>query len=68
VPYIPQLKVPQYVSADLGRFIFANYGENLPNSLLVAQAFILANPDYGRNHGLTVINNAVEDGIKEGRF
>lgn len=58
---MPQLKIPHNLIDDLSRFIFVNYGKNLPNSLLVAQAFILANPNYGRNYGLTVINNVVED-------
>lgn len=63
-----QLNVPQHVIDDLDRFIFENYHKNLPNSLLIAQAFILKYPDHGKEYGLTFINNVIEDGIKEGLF
>ena len=59
---MPQLKVPQHVIDDLNRF------NDLPNSLLIAQAFILKHPDHGRKYGLPIINRIVEDGIKEGLF
>jgi hypothetical protein len=42
--------------------------KNLPNSLLVAQAFILKYSDHGRKYGLSVINRAIEEGIKDGLF
>jgi hypothetical protein len=61
-------KVPMYVIDDLHRFIFENYEKNLPNSLLVAQAFILKYSDHGRKYGLSVINRAIEEGIKDGLF
>ena len=65
---MPQLKVPEYVFDDLYRFISKNYSNNLPNSLLIAQAFILAHQDYGTEFGLTAINKAIEDGIMQGLF
>jgi hypothetical protein len=65
---MPQLKVPQHVIDDLNRFISATYQHDLPNSLLIAQAFILKHPDHGRKYGLPTINRIVEDGIKEGLF
>ena len=48
---------------DLINFIITNYPNNLPNSLLIAQAFILKYQDYGREFGLPAINKAIEDGI-----
>ena len=48
-----QLNVPQHVIDDLDRFIFENYHKNLPNSLLIAQAFILKYSDHGKEYGLT---------------
>ena len=47
------------------RFIFKNYYyRNLPNSLLVAQAFILKYPDHGKKYGLSTINKIIEDEIE----
>ena len=66
--HMPQLKLPEQVINDLTRFISENYLNNLPNSLLIAQDFILKYPHHGREFGLTAINYAVEDGIKEGIF
>ena len=63
-----QLKIPEQVLIDLTRFISKNYQNNLPNSLLIAQAFILKYQDYGREFGLSAINYAIEDGIKRGYF
>lgn len=65
---MPQLKVPDNVLIDLKGFIVENYSNNLPNSLLIAQKFILRHQDYGREFGLSAINNAIEDGIKDGCF
>jgi hypothetical protein len=65
---MPQLTVPQHVFDDLVRFIAEKYSKNLPNSLLIAQAFCLNFPDYGKEFGLSIINNAIEDGIKHGLF
>ena len=62
------LDVPQYVIDDLSRFIFENYQKDLPNSLLIAQAFCLKYPEYGKEFGLSVINYAIEEGIKQGLF
>lgn len=63
-----QIIIPQYVYNDLIRFISETYSHELPNSLLIAQAFILKYPDYGRKYGLTTINYAVEEGIRQGLF
>jgi hypothetical protein len=61
-----QIILPENVFNDLTSFISHNYPPNLPNSLLIAQAFILKYPKYGREFGLTAINYAIEDGIKRG--
>ena len=63
-----QLKVPEKVLYDLKGFINKNYPNYLPNSLLIAQAFILKYQNYGREFGLSAINYAIEDGIKHGNF
>jgi hypothetical protein len=60
-----QIILPQHVFNDLIRFISERYSNNLPNSLLVAQAFILKYPKYGKEFGLSTINYAIEDGIKQ---
>lgn len=65
---MPQLKIPEQVLIDLSSFISKNYPNYLPNSLLIAQAFILKHQDYGREFGLSAINFAIEDGIKHGLF
>jgi hypothetical protein len=65
---MPQLKVPEHVIDDLVSFISEKYPEDLPNSLLIAQSFILKHPNHGRKYGLSIINRAVEDGMKEGLF
>lgn len=62
------IQLPQAVFNDLSRFISESYRNNLPNSLLIAQSFILKYPDHGREYGLFVINEAIENGIKEGLF
>ncbi len=51
---------------DLHGFINESYHLNLPNSLLIAQAFFMKRPVYGKEFGLTAINNAVEYIIKYG--
>jgi hypothetical protein len=63
-----QIRLPEHVFDDLTRFISYNYPKNLPNSLLIAQAFILRYPVYGKEYGLPVINKAIEDGIKQDLF
>ncbi len=63
-----QLKIPESVLIDLSRFISKNYPTNLPNSLLIAQSFILKYQEYGREFGLSAINYAIEEGIKQGLF
>ena len=60
--------LPERVSDDLRRFISKNYPNYLPNSLLIAQDFILKYQDYGREFGLPVINYAIENGIEHGLF
>jgi hypothetical protein len=63
-----QLKIPEHVLIDLSGFISKNYPNNLPNSLLIAQSFILKYQEYGREFGLSAINYAIEEGIKQGLF
>ena len=65
---MPLLKVPKHVIDDLIRFIAEQYPHNLPNSLLIAQAFILKYPDHGKKYGLPAINYAIKDRIKQGLF
>jgi hypothetical protein len=60
--------LPESVYNDLTRFISETYSNNLPNSLLIAQAFILKYPQFGREYGLPAINYAIEDGIRQGCF
>jgi len=62
------LLLPNQVIDDLSSFIYSNYPYYLPNSLLIAQAFILKYQNYGREFGLSAINRAIEDGIKMGLF
>jgi hypothetical protein len=62
------IKIPTSVFEDICRYISAMYQFYFPNSLLIAQAFILKYPNYGRKFGLSAINYAIEDGIKEGMF
>ena len=63
-----QKTLPKHVLDDLISFISKSYPNYLPNSLLIAQAFILAHQDYGNEFGLTAINKAIEDGIMQGLF
>jgi hypothetical protein len=63
-----QQTIPEIIFDDLISFISENYQNGLPNSLLVAQAFILKYPDHGREYGLPGINKVIEDGIKGGLF
>jgi hypothetical protein len=65
---MPQLKIPQNVFDDLSSFISEKYTGDLPNSLLIAQEFILKHQDHGRKFGLPAINKAIEDGIDQGLF
>ena len=65
---VPQLKVPENLLNDLRRFVIKNYPDYFPNSLLIAQEFILRHQDYGREFGLSAINYAVEYGIKNDFF
>jgi hypothetical protein len=60
--------LPEHVYNDLIRFITCKFQKPLPNSLLIAQAFILQYPDYGNEYGLPVINYVIEEGIKQGLF
>jgi hypothetical protein len=60
--------LPKNVIDDLVSFISKNYPNSLPNSLLIAQSFILEHQDYGKEFGLTVINQAIEERIKKGLF
>jgi len=60
--------LPDQVFDDLIRFVRERYKKLLPNSLLIAQAFILEYPEHGKVFGLSAINYAIEDGIKQGLF
>jgi hypothetical protein len=63
-----QIILPEHVLNDLIRFIYEIYQKPLPNSLLVAQSFILKHQDHGKEYGLPAINYAIEDGMKQGLF
>jgi hypothetical protein len=63
-----QIILPEHVLNDLIRFISCKYQKPLPNSLLIAQAFIIQYPEYGKEYGLPAINYAIEDGINQGLF
>jgi hypothetical protein len=63
-----QLLVQEHLLNDLRRFIVKRYPFYLPNSLLIAQEFILIHQNYGREFGLSTINYVIEDGIKQGRY
>ncbi len=65
---MPQSLLPDYVFDELVRFVQGSDHDGLPNSLLIAEKFILKYPDYGKEFGLTEINKAIEDGIKRGLF
>ena len=65
---MPQLSALDYFMDDLSGFITKRYTLELPNLLLIAQAFILRYPLYGREYGLSAINQAVEEGLKQGLF
>lgn len=60
--------LPQNVFEDLSSFIFEKYSNKLPNSLIIAQAFILKYPHHGNEYGLSVINTVIEEGINKGFF
>jgi hypothetical protein len=45
---------------DLHKFIYSNYPNTLPHSLLVAQSFMLKFPKYGNEFSFSTITNAVE--------
>jgi hypothetical protein len=62
------LKISPNVFDDITSFIAEKYPNKLPNSLLIAQAFILKYPDHGKKYGLSAINYAIEDGIKMNLF
>ena len=64
---VPQ-KISDLVFNDLTSFISKTYSRDLPNSLIIAQAFILKYPDHGNEFGLSEINYIIEDGIKRGLF
>ncbi len=65
---MPQSLLPDYVFDELIRFVHETNRDGLPNSLLIAEKFILKYPDYGKEFGLTKINKAIEYGIKRGLF
>lgn len=61
-------KNTEHVMNELNSFIMHKYSNSLPNSLLVAQEFILEYPDYGRELGLMGINKIIEEKIKTQLF
>ena len=61
-------KIPKHILNDITIFISQTYSGSLPNSLLIAQAFILKYPHYGEEFGLSEINKIIEDGMKRGLF
>lgn len=61
-------EIPEFVLNDLTCFVSQSYLNRLPNSLLIAQAFILKYPDHGREFGLSEINYIIENGVKQGLF
>jgi hypothetical protein len=65
---MPEMETQEQLLDDLSRFISKKYTGNLPNSLLIAQEFMLKHQDYGRELGLPAINRAIEDGIDQGLF
>jgi hypothetical protein len=65
---MPQSILPDYVFNDLVRFIHERCHDGLPNSLIIAQAFILKRQHYGEQFGLSTISKAIEEGIEQGLF
>ena len=65
---MPQSLLPDYVFDELVKFVRESKHDDLPNSLLIAERFILKYPDYGKEFSLTKINKAIEDGMKQGLF
>jgi hypothetical protein len=65
---MPKKETHEQLLEDLSSFISEKYTGNLPNSLLIAQEFMLKHPDYGRELGLPAINKAIEDGIEMSLF
>jgi hypothetical protein len=59
------MRFPDQMMDDLREFIDKNYREDLPNSLLIAEAFMLRYPEYGKKYGLSQINETVEYLIKQ---
>jgi hypothetical protein len=60
--------LPDEVFNDLNNFIAKYYDNKVPNTLLVAQKFILEYPEYGKKFGLSEINKAIEHGLEKGLF
>jgi len=52
-------KLPDKVFDDLTKLISENHPKNVPHSLIVAQAFIMKYPDYGKKYDLSQISHAV---------
>jgi hypothetical protein len=65
---MPKKETQEQLLEDLSSFISEKYTGNLPNSLLIAQEFMLKHQDYGRELGLPAINKAIESGIDQGLF
>ena len=65
---IPTPKIPEPVLKDLTSFISKTTSAKSPNSLLIAEAFMLKYPHHGREFGLSEINYIIEDGMERGLF
>jgi hypothetical protein len=65
---MPKNETQEQLLKDLSSFISEKYTGNVPNSLLIAQEFMLKHQDYGRELGLPAINKAIESGIDQGLF
>ena len=63
-----QLIISEQLLYDLRRFFAKRCVFYLPNSLLIAQEFILRYPNHGTEFGLSAINYVIENGIKQGLF
>jgi hypothetical protein len=55
-----QKKIARTMLNDLEKFIHENYTGDLPNSLLIAQTFMLKFSDYGNDVDLSAILDAVD--------
>jgi hypothetical protein len=62
--FMSPVLIPKRMEDDLHKFIYSNYPNTLPHSLLVAQSFMLKFPKYGKEFSFSEITDAVEYLIK----